>query len=106
MADCAILALALRKRFLASLSERYVLSRLAQLSHTALRLLAASAGLGVMTWLYRNSIPYDPGFWRLLERVAVPAILAIGTFSIIGSVIPLPEMGEFMPGFRKNKGER
>ena len=106
MVDCTILALALGRRFLASLSEHSASNRLTRLYHTALRLFAASIGLGVMTWLYRNSIPYDPGFWRLLERVVVPSILAVGTFYIIGSVIPLPEMGEFMPGFRKGGGKR
>ncbi|MDR2391094.1 MAG: oligosaccharide flippase family protein, partial [Planctomycetota bacterium] len=104
--DCAILALSFRKRCPAPLAEGFPPGRIVPLYHTALRLLIASAGLGVMTWLYRNSIPYDPGFWRLLERVIVPSILALGTFYIIGSVIPLPEMEEFMPGLRKGGGNR
>ena len=57
-----------------------------------------------MSWLYRNSIPYDPGFLRLCERALVPGALAVGTFFVIGVVLPLPEMKEFLFGlFRRGK---
>ena len=54
-----------------------------------------SAALGVMTWLFRNSIPYDPGFISLSTRTIVPCILAAGLFYIIATVLPLPELNEF-----------
>ncbi|MDR1535331.1 MAG: murein biosynthesis integral membrane protein MurJ [Planctomycetota bacterium] len=102
--DCAVLGLGLRKRLFPGLSAKFRSGELARLLHTALRLAATSLALGIMTWLYRNSIPYDPGFILLLERVAVPGLLALGTFYLIGIILPLPEMEEFIPWLRKRNG--
>jgi putative peptidoglycan lipid II flippase len=101
--DAAVLALGLRKRLLGGLSGRFLSGEFSRLLHTALRLTVASAALGVMAWLYRNSIPYDPRLPLLLERAAVPGLLAAGTFYIIGVVLPLPEMAEFIPILRRRK---
>lgn len=93
--DSAILAFSLRKRLARQVSRDVAREEGTRLLHTALRLLVASAGLGVMTWLYRNSIPYFPDFLQLAERVFIPTLLAGGTFYLIGIILPLPEMGEF-----------
>ncbi|MCC8189063.1 MAG: murein biosynthesis integral membrane protein MurJ [Planctomycetes bacterium] len=99
LVDCAILAWAMAKRLGASLPR----GRLDPLVATAGRMLVASVGLGILTWLFRNSIPYDPGFRHLLERVAIPGLLAAGAFYIIGIVLPLPEMGEFVFSMLRRK---
>jgi peptidoglycan biosynthesis protein MviN/MurJ (putative lipid II flippase) len=96
IADTAILALALRKRLVPALAADFRADQFAQLWQTALRMVIAAAALGVLTWLFRNSIPYDPRFWRLLQRGVIPCLLAGGAFYIIGIVLPLPEMKEFL----------
>ncbi len=103
IADTAVLGYALFKRMRPKLTAETSASGFGQVSATALRMAIASLGLGVLTWLYRNSIPYDPGFFGLLERTIVPGILSAGTFYIIGIVMPLPEMREFFTSllFRK-----
>ena len=88
--DTTILFLAMRRRLGPALAEESE-----QLWLTAARMLAVSIGLGVLTWLFRNSIPYDPRFLLLLERAVVPCLMAGGIFWIVGSVFSLPEMGEF-----------
>jgi putative peptidoglycan lipid II flippase len=94
--DTILLTLALRKRLLPALSPETRRSEGAKLFHTAVRMAVAALALGILTWLYRNSIPYDPGFSRLLQRVVFPCVLAGGTFYVLGIIIPLPEMGEFL----------
>lgn len=94
--DTCILALSLRKRLVPSLSESFCADAFARLWRTAIRMLVASVVLGVLAWLYRNSIPYDPGFFPLLRRAVIPCILSGITFYILGIVIPLPEMREFL----------
>ncbi|MDR3211080.1 MAG: murein biosynthesis integral membrane protein MurJ [Planctomycetota bacterium] len=69
---------------------------------TLSRLLPLSLVLGVLTWLFRNSIPYTPEFLGQLSRLVVPAILATGSFYIIATVFSLPELGEFLPSFRRS----
>ncbi len=93
--DTAILWYFLAKRVKPKLSLETVISQSHQFLMTLSRMVIASAGLGILTWLYRNSIPYDPGFSGLLERVIVPSLLAAGSFYILSIVMPLPEMREF-----------
>ena len=93
--DCSILGFAMLKRLAPTINPAARRAELEKLTGTAGRMLATAAAVGVMTWLYRNSIPYDPGIKELLVRTVVPGILAGGTFYIIGIVLPLPEMGEF-----------
>ncbi|MCD8351940.1 MAG: murein biosynthesis integral membrane protein MurJ [Planctomycetaceae bacterium] len=94
--DVCILGFALRKRVTVGLSVERRSEEFTKLWHTAARMVIASIALGILTWLYRNSIPYDPSFPKLLERVVFPGVLACGTFYILGIIIPLPEMGEFL----------
>jgi putative peptidoglycan lipid II flippase len=104
VADVAVLLLGAYSRLGKAFRGDFDPKRLTELGHTALRMAGASIALGILVYLYRNSIPYEPGFLRLLERVLVPCVLAAGTFSIIGSVLPLPEMREFLyPLFRRRK---
>lgn len=94
--DTAVLSFTLWRRLSARLSpvQRDPLVR--SLAVTVGRMLVVSAGLGVLTWFFRCSIPYAPGLWSLLERVAVPCVLAGGAFYIISSVLPVPETNEFL----------
>ena len=102
--DCAILGLALRRRLAHVLADDEGRAETGRLLHTAGRMAFAAAAVGVMTWFYRNSIPYDPGLTALLARTAIPCLLAGGTLYIIGVVLPLPEMGEFLTSlFRRGK---
>ena len=101
LADSLILLAGAKRRLLAGLPENLVRGEARRLLLTAARMVPAAAGLGFMAWLYRNSLPYDPGFWRLLERVALPGLLAVGTFHVIGSIFSIPEMGEFIPSRRR-----
>ncbi|MCL2000240.1 MAG: murein biosynthesis integral membrane protein MurJ [Planctomycetes bacterium] len=94
--DVCFLLLGLRRRLASCLARSEVWEDLSRLGHTLLRMVFTAAAIGIMSWLYRNSIPYDPELYRLLERVLIPAILASGTFYIIGVVLPLPEMNEFL----------
>jgi putative peptidoglycan lipid II flippase len=101
--DTCILAVSLRKRLVPSLSENARADAFVKLWHTALRMVIASLALGILTWLYRNSIPYDPGFSNLLQRAIIPCILSGITFYILGIVMPLPEMGEFLTTLIRRK---
>ncbi len=94
--DTTILALVLRRRLLPSLPKDVRSGEFDKLLATAVRMLFAAAALGVLAWLYRNSIPYDPRFMHLLVRVGAAGLLAGATFYILGVVIPLPEMREFL----------
>ncbi len=104
VADTAVLALLLRRRLLPAVRPDAWTDGLNALLHTAGRMAAVSAALAVMAWLYRNSIPYDPRLLSLCERAVIPCLLAGGTFCILGAVIPLPEMKEFLPSpFRRRE---
>ncbi len=102
--DTAVLAHLLRKRLLPSVPAAARRTEEDALLATAVRMALTAVVLAVMSWLYRNSIPYDPGFLRLCERALVPGALAVGTFFVLGVVLPLPEMKEFLFGlFRRGK---
>ncbi len=94
--DTSILALALRRRLKAATPAEVRSREFDKLLGTAGRMLFAAAALGVLAWMYRNSIPYDPRFLHLLVRVGASGLLAGATFYILGVVIPLPEMREFL----------
>jgi putative peptidoglycan lipid II flippase len=104
--DAVLLVWGLRRSLGRFLNEEFASGQLTELGHTTLRMLGTAVALGVLTWLYRNSIPYEPEFPKLLERTAIPCILAGGTFYIIGAVIPLPEMREFLYPILKISGSR
>lgn len=104
--DTAILGFALRKRLVPGLPARQRAEEFTKLWHTALRMVIAAAALGVLTYLYRNSIPYDPRLTHLLQRALIPCVLAGFTFYIIGIVLPLPEMSEFLFSMiRRKRGD-
>lgn len=101
--DVAILAFGLRKRLVGTLDAEVRKSEFSRLWQTALRMLVASIALGVLTYFYRNSIPYDPAFWNLLTRVAFPCALAGFTFYILSVVVPIPEFKEFISSTLRKK---
>ena len=104
--DTAILGISLRKRLIAPLAKDVREEGFTKLWHTAARMIVAAAALCILTYLYRNSIPYDPGFKHLLQRGVIPCLLAGATMYIIGVVMPLPEMGEFLfPLFRRKRAQ-
>ena len=103
--DSAILGFALWKRMRPILILQDGKAEFIKLGHTAARMLVAAVALGILTWLYRKSIPYDPGLVRMLQRAVIPCILAGGTFYIIGAIMPLPEMGEFIFSQLRKKGK-
>lgn len=94
--DVTILGLCLRKRLAPDVDRDVRRTEFTRLWHTAARMLVASVALGILTWLYRNSIPYDPGFWNLAIRVVFPCALAAVTFYVLAIVVPLPEFKEFV----------
>lgn len=94
--DTILLSMALRKRLLPGVMPMERKLEWEKLWQTAARMVLTAAVVGFMTWLYRNSIPYDPDFMRLLQRAVIPCLLAGGTLYIIGIVLPLPEMNEFL----------
>ncbi len=102
--DTAILGLALRKRLAPQVSATVRQEEFHNLLVTAGRMLLVAAVIGILTYLYRNSIPYDPRFTRLLIRGLVPCILAGGTLYILAIVLPIPEVNEFLFAmFRRKK---
>lgn len=104
--DVTILALSMRKRLRPLVDADVRKKEFGNLWQTAARMFFASVALGVLTYLFRNSIPYDPGFWNLLIRVAAPCVLAAVSFYIIAIVVPLPEFKEFVGGvFAREKKE-
>jgi putative peptidoglycan lipid II flippase len=104
VADSAVLAVFLARRVRPTLAPSVWKGESTRLWHTAARMAFSAAALGVLTWLYRNSIPYEPDFYKLLERVLVPGVLACGTLYILAIIVPLPEMGEFLFSvFRRGK---
>jgi hypothetical protein len=102
--DTAVLAYLQRKRLVPSVQVAARGTEWDKLLATAGRMAVAAIALGVLSWLYRNSIPYEPGFWQLCERAIVPCLLSVGTFYIIGVVLPLPEMKEFLFSMLKRGG--
>ena len=101
--DTIVLAYFLRKRLLHSVQPAARALEWEKLLHTTARMAITAIALGIMSWLYRNSIPYEPGFLRLCERALIPCVLAGGTFYIIGIVLPLPEMKEFLFSMLKRR---
>lgn len=106
--DSTLLARGLWRRIGPHVGGPALKAELPALRNTFLRMLVASLAVGILTWLYRNSIPYDPRFLLLLERVAVPCLLACVTFYIIGVILPLPEMKEFLfaPSGKKKAADK
>ncbi len=94
--DATILFLGVRKRLRPVMVDDRGREIMASLWHTLARMAVVSAGLCLLTYWFRNSIPYEPGLWRLLLRTVVPCLLAAGALYIVGSVLPLPEMREFL----------
>ncbi len=103
MADTAILGLSLRKRLAPQVSADVRKEEFHSLVVTAARMLLVAVVLGILTYLYRNSIPYDPRFTRLLIRGLVPCVLAGGTLYILAIVLPVPEVNEFLFSLFKRK---
>jgi Uncharacterized membrane protein, putative virulence factor len=103
--DTCILAFSLRKRLVPTLAPEIRNEEFTRLWHTAARMAVAAVALGVLTWLYRNSIPYDPRFGHLLQRAIIPCLLAGGTFYILAIVIPLPEFREFLTGMFRRRDD-
>lgn len=96
--DVLILWSGLRKRVTAGVEAAVRKTEFGKLLQTIVRMVLASAALGVLTYFYRNSIPYDPRFSNLLVRVLCPCVLAAGTFYILSVVVPIPEFKEFVGG--------
>ncbi len=106
IADVTVLALGLRKRLAPELSKNAWADLFPPLRNTLARMLVASLAGGVLTWLYRNSIPYEPEFLSQFIRVGAPLVLACGTFYLLGVIIPLPEMKEFLFAALRRKKQR
>lgn len=93
--DSGVLWLGIRKHMGGALTVEKKNALLAPLYATLARMAVTAAAVGVLTWLFRNSIPYYPDFVSLLIRALVPCLLAAGAFYIIAIVLPLPELREF-----------
>lgn len=103
--DVVILGMGLRGR-LGGVEAGVRREEFSKLWQTAVRMVLVSVGIGVLTYFYRNSIPYDPGFWGLLARVVFPCGLAGITFYILAVVVPVPEFKEFVGSlFRRGARE-
>jgi len=94
--DSTILWLGAKKRFRPALESAQGKADMKEALYTLARIGVTAVAVGILTWLFRNSIPYEPGFWPLLTRTLVPCILAGVSFYIIAIILPLPEMREIL----------
>ncbi len=77
---------------------------LRHLAGSLTRIVFASALLAAGVYWTRQSLPYEPEFWIRVERGLVPVAVGVLGYVILCTVIPVPELSEFLTrGNRKSR---
>jgi putative peptidoglycan lipid II flippase len=75
---------------------------LRRVAGSLVRILLASALLAAGVYWTRESLPYEPELWMRIERGLVPVVVGVIGYVVLCTVIPVPELGEFIARRRKS----